>query len=105
MRPLVRFLIAVVMLGALPGAYAQGVLFPNPHPRFPFPRPIPGPHPLKVELLRVDTHIEGQVATTRVTQVFHNDLDFVVDGLIFQLDRRFWCPFHDILRRIFPVAK
>jgi hypothetical protein len=83
MRRLIPLLIGVAVLSAAPIAAAQGVLFPQPHPRIPFPRPVPGPHPLKVKSLRIDTRIQGQVATTRVTQVFFNDLPFVVDGAYF----------------------
>ncbi len=83
MRHLFWFLTAIAMLSVVPSAVAQGVLFPEPHPRIPFPRPLPGPHPLKVKSLSIATKIQGQVATTRVTQVFINDLDFVVDGTYF----------------------
>ncbi len=62
---------------------AQGVLLPRDTRIAPFPRPIPGPHPLKVKSLKVETRIQGQIATTRVTQVFQNDLNFVVDGTYF----------------------
>ncbi len=84
MRPFTRLLIALVVLSVVsPAVLAQGVLFPDPHPRIPFPRPLPGSHPLRVKSLRIDTRIQGQVATTRVSQVFLNDLDFVVDGTYF----------------------
>jgi hypothetical protein len=83
MKHFIRFLIAFAALSASTGAFAQGVLFPEPHPRIPFPRPLPGPHPLKVKSLRIDTQIQGQVATTRISQVFINDLDFVIDGTFF----------------------
>jgi len=66
-----------------PAARAQGVLIPENTRIAPFPRPVPGPHPLAVASLRVETRILNQVATTRVTQVFRNDLDFVVDGTYF----------------------
>jgi Ca-activated chloride channel family protein len=83
MKHFIRFLIVIAVLGVAPSAFAQGVLFPEPHPRIPFPRPLPGPHPLKVKSLRIDTRIQGQVATTRISQVFINDLNFVVDGTFF----------------------
>jgi Ca-activated chloride channel homolog len=68
-----------------PAALAQGILIPENSRIAPFPRPLPGPgpHPLRVKILKVDTRIQGQVATTRVTQVFFNDLGFVVDGTYF----------------------
>ncbi len=83
MRHFIRLLIAIFFLGAVPGAFAQGILFPRPHPRIPSPRPIPGPHPLKVKSLKIDTQIQGQVATTRISQIFINELNFVVDGTFF----------------------
>ncbi|HYK90240.1 MAG TPA: VIT and VWA domain-containing protein [Acidobacteriota bacterium] len=83
MKHIFRFMIAFAILSAGHAAIAQGVLFPEPHPRMPFPRPLPGPHPLKVKSLRIDTAIQGQVATTRISQVFINDLDFVLDGTYF----------------------
>ena len=63
MRQYIRFLIAIVFFGAAPGVFAQGILFPLPHPRMPSPRPIPGPHSLKVKSLKIDTQIQGQVVT------------------------------------------
>jgi len=82
-------LLAFLLLGSIPAALAQGLLLyqeppvrPLPQP-LPGPRPAPGPHPLRVKTLNVETRIQGQVATTRVTQVFLNDLNFVVDGTYF----------------------
>jgi hypothetical protein len=83
MKSIVQLLVALTILGNASGIFAQGVLFPDPNPRIAFPHPIPGPHPLKVKLLRIDTRVQGQVATTRITQVFHNDLDFAIDGVFF----------------------
>jgi Ca-activated chloride channel homolog len=83
MKRIIQLLIALAILGNASGIFAQGVLFPEPNPRIPFPRPIPGPHPLKVKSLRIDTRVQGQVATTRITQVFLNDLDFAIDGVFF----------------------
>ncbi len=83
MRHFIGLLIAVAVMSTSQVAFPQGVMFPEPHPRMPFPRPVPGPHPLKVRSLHVETTIQGQVATTRVTQVFLNDLNFVVDGVYF----------------------
>jgi Ca-activated chloride channel family protein len=83
MRRHIRLLVAIVFFGGVPGAFSQGILFPHPHPRIPFPRPLPGPHPLKVKSLKIDTQIQGQVATTRISQVFINDLDSVIEGTFF----------------------
>jgi Ca-activated chloride channel family protein len=77
-----RLLLLLAVLGAhsLP-AFGQGILLPQDTRIAPFPRPVPGPHPLRVKSLKIETRIQGQVATTRVSQVFGNDLDFVVEGL------------------------
>jgi Mg-chelatase subunit ChlD len=64
-------------------AMPQGILIPENTRFAPFPRPLPGPHPLRVRSLEVETRIQGQVATTRVTEIFSNDLDFPVDGTFF----------------------
>lgn len=80
-RP-VLLLWALFLFSSIPTA-AQGILLPEDSRVAPFPRPIPGPHPLRVKTLHVNTRIQGQVATTRVTQVFANDLNFVVDGTYF----------------------
>src|SRR5437867_2558198 len=78
-----RIAIALCAALSLPSALAQGVLLPQDTPIAPFRRPVIGPHPLRVKSLKVETRIQGQVATTRVTQVFANDLDFLVDGTYF----------------------
>src|SRR5512143_563625 len=82
MKRVALLLFAFFLVRSYPAA-AQGVLLPENSRVAPFPRPIQGPHPLRVKSLRVATHIQGQVATTRVAQVFANDLDFVVDGTYF----------------------
>jgi Ca-activated chloride channel homolog len=82
-------LLLFLLFSWIPSALAQGILLPQEPPVMPFPHPLPGPrtlpgpHPLRVKSLTVDTRIQGQVATTRVTQVFFNDLSFVVDGTYF----------------------
>ncbi len=83
-------LLAFFLFNWIPLALAQGILLPQETPRpIPLPRPLPGPrptpgaHPLRVKSLSIETRIQGQVATTRVTQVFFNDLSFVVDGTYF----------------------
>ncbi len=88
MRRLTLFT-AFLFFGLIPAALAQGILLPQEPPARPLPHPLPGPrltpgpHPLRVKSLAVETRIVGQVATTRVTQVFFNDLNFVVDGTYF----------------------
>jgi Ca-activated chloride channel family protein len=83
MNRIIQLLVAFAVFGNASGVFAQGVLFPEPNPRVAFPRPIPGPHPLKVKSLKIDTKVKGQVSTTRITQVFLNDLDFAIDGVFF----------------------
>jgi Ca-activated chloride channel homolog len=83
MKRIVQLLVALVVLGSASGIFAQGVLFPEPNPRIAFPRSVPGPHPLKVKSLKIDTAVKGQVATTRITQIFLNDLNFDIDGVFF----------------------
>jgi Ca-activated chloride channel family protein len=64
-------------------AYAQGVIVPGPCRRCPpTPRPIPQPLPrsLPVKSIKVDTKINGQIATTHVEQIFRNDYDVIMEG-------------------------
>ena len=68
--------------------FAQGIIIPRPcprprcHPR-PRPRPIPLPHSLPVKSIQIDTKIQGQVATTRIEQVFRNDTNAILEGTYF----------------------
>src|SRR5262245_53391009 len=78
-RLLLLFALWLIPASALP----QGILIPENTRFAPFPRSLPGPHPLRGKSLEVATRIQGQVATTRVTEIFANDLDFVVDGTFF----------------------
>ncbi|MGI8669722.1 MAG: VIT and vWA domain-containing protein [Aridibacter sp.] len=68
--------------------FAQGIIIPRPcdiRPRC--PRPIPRPQPLPVSLpvksIQIDTKIKGQVATTRVEQVFQNNSPYTLEGIYF----------------------
>lgn len=71
-----------------PSASAQGVIIPiicdvrpcRPHP---IPRPVPLPNVLPVKSIQLDTKINGQVATTRVEQVFRNDTPYTLEGTYF----------------------
>ena len=86
------FLFAV---GALSGALsfsapvnAQGVIIPvicdtRPCRPRPIPRPIPLPNVLPVKSIQLDTKISGQVATTRVEQIFRNDTPHTLEGTYF----------------------
>ena len=67
---------------------AQGVIIPiicDIRPCRPFPRPIPQPLPnaLPVKSIKLDTRINGQVATTHVEQVFRNDTPYTLEGTYF----------------------
>ncbi len=67
---------------------AQGVIVPiicdfRPCRPIPRPRPIPLPNVLPVKSIKIDTKIEGQVATTHVEQVFRNDTPHTLEGTYF----------------------
>ncbi len=67
-------------------AFTQGVIIPRPCPRprcRPLPRPIPLPSALPVKSIQIDTKIQGQVATTRIEQVFRNDTNATLEGTYF----------------------
>ena len=68
--------------------YSQGVIVPivcdiRPCRRPPIPRPVPLPNALPVKSIELDTKIEGQVATTHVTQIFRNDTPHTLEGTYF----------------------
>ena len=67
---------------------AQGVIVPiicdvRPCRPRPIPRPIPIPNVLPVKSIQLDTKISGQVATTRVEQIFRNDTPHTLEGTYF----------------------
>ena len=66
---------------------AQGVILPrhcDTRPRCrPRPRPQPLPSSLPVKSIEIDTKIKGQVATTRIEQVFRNDSPYILEGTYF----------------------
>jgi hypothetical protein len=69
-------------------ANAQGVIIPivceiRPCRPIPRPRPRPLPNVLPVKSIKIDTRIDGQVATTRVEQVFRNDTPHTLEGTYF----------------------
>jgi Ca-activated chloride channel homolog len=79
-------LLSVLGLGA--PVSAQGVIVPiicdvRPCRPRPIPRPIPLPNALPVKSIQLDTKITGQVATTRVEQVFRNDTPYTLEGTYF----------------------
>jgi Ca-activated chloride channel homolog len=64
------------------GLQAQGVIVPRPCDRCPPPGPGQGAG-LPVESVTFETTIQGQVATTHVTQVFRNPHPQVMEGTYF----------------------
>ncbi|MBK8304937.1 MAG: hypothetical protein IPK98_16670 [Chloracidobacterium sp.] len=64
-------------------ARAQGIIIPivcDTRPCRPRPIPQPLPNALPVKSIKLDTKINGQVATTHVEQVFRNDPNFTLEG-------------------------
>jgi Ca-activated chloride channel family protein len=74
---------ALLLLAAATPLAAQGIIIPDcrdcPRPW----RPPGGRSALPVESVQIDTKIEGQVATTHVTQVFRNETGVVLEGTYF----------------------
>ena len=86
----VAFAIAAVISGLFLDApvSAQGVIVPiicdvRPCRPRPLPRPLPLPNVLPVKSIQLDTKISGQVATTKVVQVFRNDTPHTLEGIYF----------------------
>ncbi|MDM7923838.1 MAG: VIT and VWA domain-containing protein [Pyrinomonadaceae bacterium] len=86
-----KYLAALICIGlgavfsAMPAA-AQGVIVPivcDLRPCRPIPRPIPLPNVLPVKSIKLDTKINGQVATAHVEQVFRNDTQHTLEGTYF----------------------
>src|SRR5688572_15233326 len=85
------FTVGAILCGVFfaPAASGQGVIIPiicdvRPcRPPRPIPRPIPLPNVLPVKSIQLDTKISGQVATTRVEQVFRNDTPHTLEGIYF----------------------
>lgn len=88
---LIRASFAAVFVAALfvfltPDASAQGVIVPiicERRPCVPPPRPAPLPNVLPVKSINIDVRIDGQVATTKLEQVFRNDTKFTLEGTYF----------------------
>ena len=83
-------LFCLVFVGLISAASinAQGVIVPivcdiRPCRPIPLPRPIAVPNALPVKSVELDTKINGQVATTRVEQIFHNDTPYTLEGTYF----------------------
>jgi Ca-activated chloride channel family protein len=68
--------------------HAQGVIVPivcerRPCRPIPIPRPQTLPNALPVKSIKLDTKISGQIATTRVEQIFRNDTAYTLEGTYF----------------------
>ncbi len=76
-----------IFLFSLNSAFGQGVVIPNPCDRRPcrppIRRPVPLPNVLPVKSIKLDTKINGQIATTHVEQVFRNDTQYTLEGTYF----------------------
>ena len=67
-------------------AFAQGVIVPiicDIRPCRPRPIPQPLPNVLPVKSIKIDTKINGQVATTHLEQIFRNDTQYTLEGTYF----------------------
>src|SRR3954453_5778920 len=74
---------ALLLVAAAPHLGAQGIIIPDCRDcRTPWVPPS-GRVGLPVESVQIDTRIEGQVATTHVTQVFRNETGMVLEGTYF----------------------
>ena len=86
MRTLRRLWLAAAALSALPaaGLQAQGIIVPDRCHDCTTPWvPGHGRAGLPVESITFETTIEGQVATTHVTQIFRNETRQVLEGVYF----------------------
>ncbi len=84
----ILFYLLIVSFSSVISANAQGVIVPiicdiRPCRPIPRPRPVPIPNALPVKSIKIDTKINGQVATTRVEQVFRNDTPYTLEGTYF----------------------
>ena len=80
--------VVFVCLFAAVAVNAQGVIIPiicdvRPCPPRPTPRPVPIPNALPVKSIKIDTKINGQVATTHIEQIFRNDTPYTLEGTYF----------------------
>lgn len=73
--------IIFLLLATAATSFAQGVIVPGPCRRCPAPQPsVTLPRALAVKSINIDTKINGQVATTHVTQIFRNDTNAILEG-------------------------
>ena len=79
------FSVVFAAFAGLP-VYAQGIIVPivcDLRPCRPRPIPQPLPNALPVKSIKIDTKIDGQVATTHLEQIFRNDTQFTLEGTYF----------------------
>ncbi len=80
-RVSVCLLFLLLVAGASVVGQAQGVIVPRPCDRCPRPpQPVTLPRALPIKSIKLDTKINGQVATTHVEQVFRNDTGATLEG-------------------------
>ncbi|NNE97526.1 MAG: VWA domain-containing protein [Pyrinomonadaceae bacterium] len=85
-RVISLFCAGLFLLISSEAALSQGIIIPRPCPRprcRPIPRPIPLPNVLPVKSIQINTKIKGQVATTRIVQVFRNNSRATLEGTYF----------------------
>ncbi len=85
-RTAILFAIAVSAAFAAIPALGQGVIVPiicDIRPCRPRPIPQPLPNALPVKSIKIDTKINGQVATTKLEQIFRNDTPYTLEGTYF----------------------
>ncbi len=80
--------LAAISLSLPPAALADGIIIPYPIPPWPKPEPPPERYSLDIKYHRVETAIDGQLATTHVDELFANPYNFDVEGVyIFPLPK------------------
>ena len=80
------FCFLLTVFAAAVSVNAQGIIVPiicEARPCRPLPRPVPPPNALPVKSIDIDVKINGQIATTRVTQIFRNDTPYTLEGTYF----------------------
>ncbi len=80
--------LTAISLSISAAALADGIIILYPMPPWPKPQPPPESYSLDIKYHHVETAIEGQLATTRVDELFANPYNFDVEGVyIFPLPK------------------
>jgi Ca-activated chloride channel family protein len=80
----VLLLLIVAGFAGVASVQAQGTIVPRECDRCPRPpRPVTLPRSLPIKSIKIDTKINGQVATTHLEQIFRNDTAAVLEGIYF----------------------